>query len=736
MGKGDRGLEIDLEVNPAPPADPPLGNYYRLILTYQTDLQPIKDLGFLVGIVVNDMATGIIPTNQYQALVAHPNVVRIDGARRMRYALDASRSEIKADLVHKPPPNSGVMGYDGTGVIIGVIDHGFDYRHRAFRKGDGTGQTRILRLWDQKATQWKPGLNYGKKYTEADINSSLEDFKNPGSGVRMEYNGDYYHGSHVSSIAAGSGIPGANGKEHVGIAPGADLILVESAGGDATIAEAIVYIAEEAKALGRRAVINMSLGSTGTACDGYSPNDRMMNSLAAEYPNLVLVAAAGNGGGYDFHVAGEVTAAQPFNIQLQSAGNDCVLYIWYPGTEAFLLTVTPPADSGQESSLVFDLSVGAVLMKSWTDGNRIEFASEVHPYNNKRRTIVTMRAGARDALAPGVWTLSVSGTPSINGKVHSWIDFDISANHRHRPRFVTGDGANTVESPGSADKVIAVGAYITTPLASRPDEPAGVLSFFSSKGPLLGPGFGAAGRMKPDLCAPGHMINSAETRFGQQPTDAVIDTYVKHPGTSMAAPHVAGVVALLLQKEPSLTAQQVYNRLIQNTRKDAYTGNSLPNPEWGYGKVDAWATLFPPAPPPGQNAGADSVVAEVYKDPLQDLGNTMARSTLGRDYLRFYQAHFQEVVSLIRDHKRVATAWLRSGAPAAHTLLTHLLTPDRPLPTQLYGRSLRMGLSRFLQSVARYGGQDLREAVNRLGEPLPADGLTWNQIRAHIQGRG
>src|SRR5207247_1720535 len=98
-------------------------------------------------------------------------------------------------------------GVDGRGVIVGVVDYGFDFVHPAFRNADGT--TRLLSLWDQKATGSEPpaGYSYGRELTAADINIAFGQ-QDPYSAVRY-WPDPGSHGTHVSSIAAGSGGNGA-----------------------------------------------------------------------------------------------------------------------------------------------------------------------------------------------------------------------------------------------------------------------------------------------------------------------------------------------------------------------------------------------------------------------------------------------------------------------------------------------------------------------------------------------
>ena len=128
--------------------------------------------------------------------------------------------------------------------------------------------------------------------------------------------------------------------------------------------------------------------------------------------------------------------------------------------------------------------------------------------------------------------------------------------------------------------------------ALNPGENINDLAASSSRGPTRD------NKQKPDISATGAGVFSAMA-LGMQ-TNLITNApqvvgqgsfHVQGGGTSAASPVVAGLSALFLQKYPSSTSLQVKNAIINCAYSDSYTGTSLPNYRWGYGKLDGLAAM-------------------------------------------------------------------------------------------------------------------------------------------------
>ena len=169
---------------------------------------------------------------------------------------------------------------------------------------------------------------------------------------------------------------------------------------------------------------------------------------------------------------------------------------------------------------------------------------------------------------------------------------------------IGNDGRRNVPSPGSADKAITVGAVNDKNTIIRDDD---TIADYSNFGPRNSDGDEDRwDELKPTVVASGSNINAPMFAAGSLPIPnqerpLADDEYQEQSGTSMATPHVSGVVALLLSKYPTLTPQQVKNTLINSSMLPdgigiTNTDDGLPdgaewNSKWGFGSVDA-AAIF------------------------------------------------------------------------------------------------------------------------------------------------
>jgi subtilisin family serine protease len=546
-----------------------------------------------------------VPVTELERLAALPQVDFVEAARFLNPLLDTSLAETHANRVHHPP--GGGAGLTGTGVVVGIVDSGLDFTLDDFIGTDG--RTRVAFLWDQfldpQGAERSPArFDHGVEYDAAAINQALQ-APNPFAVVRHRPK-PASHGTHVTGIAAGNGRSAdaefAAGR-FIGAAPGATIVFVQPDSRDAEgsftdsvhVAEAIAYIFGKATELGMPCVINMSLGQNGGSHDGESIVERAIDRLL-EAPGRAFVGAAGNEHIWRGHASGALPAGGERVLQWKAGGELPIpgggtvapgpgdftpneLEIWYASRDVLNVRLVDP--TGEATDVV---RPGEAATHDFGNGNTAVIISDrFSVLNGDGRIYIEVSPGTATAerVATGVWRVELEAVGGPVERFDAWIERDVRdrENKFGDQSFFLGadfDEVMTLGTPATTRRGVAVANYDHVTVAP---------SNSSSRGRTRD------GRGKPEVAAPGTNITSSSALGGRPagPGKPPHPMRTRMSGTSMSAPHVAGIAALLLQRNPKLTSAQIRSALIASANPPA--GVDPFDIAWGYGRVDAEATI-------------------------------------------------------------------------------------------------------------------------------------------------
>lgn len=485
---------------------------------------------------------------------------KMDVARGPATGLDAALVDIPDELT-------------GAGVLLAVIDSGVDWTHPDFRNDDGS--SRIERFVHAFRPEGALASTFDV-YSQADIDGALLHGKELPDGDPVG------HGTHCASIAVGNG-RGLAGGRFRGVAPEAALMTMRSEPlyDDHTIAG----ISQAFELAGDRpAVVSISLGGHLGAHDGTSALE--LEIVRRSGPGRIVVVAAGNEADDAIHAQGQLTAGTDLVIPFRISDPEFQFVdVWIPrGDDVDVFVETPSGTLHEPTGEVVETPDGAF---------RADFVED--PVNRDQNLLLLLAGGT----ANDTWAIRIRPLSVVHGDVHAWAGTSDPATSRQI--FAQPAPGYSVGSPAAAERCIAVGSFVSKNRFSgtggdlhAPSVIVGGLSSFSSVGPTR------VGTLKPDITAPGQFITaalSAGSDFGADPNLANRifpgGSYVTIQGTSMATPFVAGIIALMLQREPTLTPEEVRHRLRVTARRDAVTG-PVWNPRFGLGKLDAAALLTYP----------------------------------------------------------------------------------------------------------------------------------------------
>lgn len=490
------------------------------------------------------------------------------------YGLMEQSSMIESGIIRLR--NQSRLDLTGKDVIIGFVDTGIDYLHEAFK--DMQGRTRILSVWDQTDNTGTPpdGLEYGSEYSREDINRAIAS-DTPYSIVpeRDEADG---HGTFMAGIAAGSVV----GNDFTGAAPESSIIMVKlrpaknllrefyfinesaAAYSESDIMLGIRYLLQRAIEEEKPLVICLGLGTSFGPHTSGTPLSQMLNVIS-DYVQIAVVAPMGNEANSRHHYQGSIMPGRnsdTVELRVGDREKGFLLELW--GMQPDIFSVEIVAPSGETISRI---------QPSNEVNRRIEFIFErtviyvnyklVETINGNQ--LITMRFENPSA---GIWQIRVFDNNALSGSFHMWLP--ITEFLSSETYFLNSSPYTTLTQPASAANPISVGAY------NHRDNSIWIDS---------GRGYAANGIVKPEIVAPG--VNVYGPRAG-----GTHDAYTVRSGTSISAAHAAGVSALLfewkLRTQDYVTANtlDIKSLLILGAERD--NGRAYPNPEWGYGKLDAY----------------------------------------------------------------------------------------------------------------------------------------------------
>lgn len=505
-----------------------------------------------------------VPANQIAAIEAMPGVKAVHNAPVHRPALSVSVPLIGGDLANT------VYGFDGTGVTIGVIDTGIDYYHAALGgSGDpadyASDDTTIIEPGTFPTVKVAGGYDFaGTNYDASDSSLSIP---TPDPDP-LDVNG---HGTHVASTAAGIG----STEIGAGVAPGATLYALKVFGdieGSTNLTASAIEWAMDPNGDGDISdhldVLNMSLGSD--FGPGNVDDPSVVASNNAVKVGMIVVASSGNAGDTSYITGSPGAADGVISVAASTTG-----YVTGPTVNISGTTYVTQTNVVYQPAVIPGSSFTQPVVAP------LSYAGDITGTN----TLCDISGIANNAL-DGTIALIQRGDCSFYIKINNAAALGAVAaliyNNQGNelvtmsgdPVVIPGaflrqtDGENLLAAKGQTAVVSAEDDVATV---VNPYTPADYIGSFSSRGPR-----GTDSMLKPEITAPGVAIFAAAVGTGEGG--------VSYNGTSMAAPHVAGVAALMRQAHPTWSVEHI-KAAMMNTAVDL--GDGSPVPRQGAGRVDA-----------------------------------------------------------------------------------------------------------------------------------------------------
>ncbi len=604
-------------------------------------IEQLQSAGVIVNCCFDGFVTAQIPVNHLAAVSQLPCVADVEISGRMVLCTDSTLSVTHAGKVLDGIHNGLPQSYDGTGVIVGIFDVGFDYQHLAFKRSDDASRTRIVRVYSTTdrsghVARFNKTIRLpGSVFMGDEIDALVTD------------NSSSSHGTHTASIAAGGHVNG-----YGGMAPGADIVLCALSVLDGTIsateiANCMRYVDSYADSVGKPCVMSMSISAFSGAHDGKD----YLSSVASQLlgPGRFFVFAAGNNGGVRTYSSKNATQEDPLNLLFtynNSTDADstynyrlAMADVWMRGTspnvqyrfhfldqwtgkivwESDVFTSSKVIDIAQLSDyFTFNSSVDTTgYLKGQVNysvyGKKYELSLTVRNLINKEYTTVNKIKKGRYAIGVSIWSgnnypTHVDAWTSNSGTGFSQWNAPVTtmSGAMMTDYYVPASDVCSINSHAVCDSIISAGAYVSRnsyyslfrgKTITDNSLTIGDIAPFSS---YQAQGMGPTGKALPTVCAPGCYVIAAVSRYSPYARSSNSLTVMKAgdghywgamSGTSMATPTVAGILAQWLQAKPDLSIAEAKEIMAQTAIRDNYTQGANAAHFGACGKIDALAGM-------------------------------------------------------------------------------------------------------------------------------------------------
>ena len=558
---------------------------------------------------LGDIAIVTVPLDKVGALSEQLEVLRVEANDKGHPTLDLVPENTNLLPVYEQTAQH--PAFTGKGVVVGIMDIGFDLTHPTFYNTPSLSNYRIKAFWDQLA----PNADSNRFPVGSEWTTTDDILQQQCATDGREQN----HGTHTTGIAAGSGYD----SPYRGAAWESDLCLVANAvtADTAFIDKADYYLYTTATdALGFKYLFDYA-DSQQKPCvvsfsEGYTPfmdNDDQLFSLFLSRlvgPGHILVSSAGNESqsltyfrkplGVE-HAGSFIRVFNPTaQYRLLSDGKPVVRLIAYEERNVVERELLLPMDSENWKD---EQLIDTLFIQDDTCAVRI---TRYQPslVEGKTGYWITL-AGNRPFIEMDHLALVVEGADCeaevFGSSTQSFGNYDTDK------QWNAAEKSHNILAPGCLEPAITVGStshrltYTNINgdvIKNNRDTEPGRLSWFSSVGPAMD------GSVKPDVTAPGNFVISSQssfyleahpdaTTYDVEHFDAGGRTYVwaAQSGTSMSTPVVAGIIALWLQANPTLSPDDIRD-VLQRTCRHPEPQFTYPNNLYGHGEIDAYRGLL------------------------------------------------------------------------------------------------------------------------------------------------